>query len=208
MPPTTVPTAVEQPTNILTASTNPQALWWCRGPQPITFTLGGYSQTASVKSGLITSPYATVEDVFAISIADNQQFDYDRAKIATWLSIGAAKINEWLGQRFNVPLTVWSSTVVWANSELAYIGATRQRGINSEALVADFRARDEAVMSWLQRSRDHEITPDPRLSIESQPQQALQYFAQPARGWDAGRGAVGVLGGPYSGLPGSIGRVR
>lgn len=204
--PTTVPTAVEQPTNILTASTNPQALWWCRGPQPITFTLGGYSQTASVKSGLITSPYATVEDVFAISIADNQQFDYDRAKIATWLSIGAAKINEWLGQRFNVPLTVWSSTVVWANSELAYIGATRQRGINSEALVADFRARDEAVMSWLQRSRDHEITPDQRLSVESQPTQALQYFAQPARGWDV-RG-VGTLGGPYSGLPGSIGRIR
>lgn len=202
---TTVPVAVEQPTNILTASTNPQALWWCRGPQPITFTLGGCSQTATIKSGLVTSPYATVDDVFAISIADNQRYDYDLQTIATWLSIGAAKINEWLGQRFNVPLNVWSSTVVWANSELAYIGATRRRGINSEALMADFRARDEAVTSWLQRSRDHEITPDQRLSVESQPTQALQYFAQPARGWDAGRG---VLGGPYSGLPGAIGRVR
>jgi len=66
--------------------------------------------------------------LFTISVAQDQTFDYNPAVVGTWLGIGAAKINEWLGQRFLVPLTVWSDTVVWANCELAYIGMTRQRG--------------------------------------------------------------------------------
>ena len=183
-------------------------VWWCRGPQPVSFQLNGASYTASVKSGLITSPYATVNDIFTISVAQDQTFDYNPAVVGTWLGIGAAKINEWLGQRFLVPLTVWSDTVVWANCELAYIGMTRQRGINSEALLADFRAREESVTSWLRMSRDHEVTPDQRLSIQDQPVQALRYYAQPGRGWDVGSGGlagIGAVASPYAGN-GAIGR--
>lgn len=187
-------------------------VWWCRGPQPTPFSVNGQSYLANVKSGLITSPYATVADVFAISIGEDQQFDYSATTIATWLSIGAAKVNEFLGQRFNVPLTVWSDTVVWANCELTFIGATRKRGINTEAMLADFQAREAGVLSWLKMARDHEITPDQRLSTLDQPQQALQYRAQPARGWDIGSGGLGGGGAygiytpsPYSGN-GAIGR--
>ena len=87
-------------------------VWWCRGPQPVSFQLNGSSYTAQVKSGLITSPYASVDDVFTISVAQDQTFDYNPTVVGTWLRIGAAKINEWLGQRFLVPLTVWSDTVM------------------------------------------------------------------------------------------------
>ena len=100
-------------------------------------------------------------------------------------------------------MTVWSDTVVWANCKLAYIGMTRQRGINSEALLADFRAREESVISWLKMSRDHEITADQRLSVQDQPIQALQYYSQPGRGWDVGSG--GLAGWGWN-APGAIGR--
>lgn len=197
-----------QPTTPQLQSGSYGQVWWCRGPSATSFTLAGNTYTANPKNGLVTSPYATIADVFTISIAQDQAFDYNPAVVATWLGIGAAKVNEWLGQRFNVPLTIWSDTVVWANCELSFIGITRQRGINSEALAADFQARESAVMSWLKMSRDHEITTDQRLSIQDQPNAALQYFAQPARGWDAG--SSGVYGGiytpsPYSGN-GAIGR--
>lgn len=174
------------------------------------FTVNGQSYLASIKSGLVTSPYASAADLFTISIAQDQTFDYNPAVVATWLGIGAAKINEFLGQRFNVPLTVWSDTVVWVNCELTFIGVTRQRGINTEAMLADFRAREEGVLSWLKMARDHEITPDQRLSMQDQPQQALQYRAQPARGWDVGSGGGVGYGGVYTPSPyagnGAIGR--
>jgi len=217
---TTSPSPYAMPTNPntipqATAPTTPQLqsgsygqVWWCRGPQPLGFTLSGQQLTANVKVGLITSPYITAQDVFNISIGEDQQFDYSAQTIATWLSIGAAQVNEYLGQRFNVPLTIWSDTICWANSELTFLGATRKRGINSEALLADFQRREEAVRSWLKSARDHELTPDQRLSIQDQPQAALQYFAQPARGWDAGSG--GYYGGIYTPSPyagnGAIGR--
>lgn len=176
--------------------------WWCRDGGATQFTVNGQQQCAVVKNGLVTSPYATVQDVYDISIPEDQQFDYKQSTIATWLSVGGARINEWLGQRFLVcPLTIWSSTVVWANCELAYIGATRRRGINSEGLLADFRAREEAVMSWLKAARDSEISPDVRLSIQNLPTQVLRYQAQPARGWERD-GAVGWYGG-NSGYSGS-----
>jgi hypothetical protein len=51
-------------------------------------------------------------------------------------------------------------------------------------MQADFKDREAAVMSWLKQARDHEITPDQRLSIQDQPVQALRYLAQPSQGWD------------------------
>jgi hypothetical protein len=151
----------------------------------VPFTLAsGVSGLASVKSGLITSAYCSLADMLAISVPEDSQHDYSSRSLDTWLRVGAARINEFLGQRFNVPLTVWSDTVVWANSELAYIGATRRRGINTEAMQADFKDREAAVMSWLKQARDHEITPDQRLSVQDQPVQALRYLAQPSQGWD------------------------
>lgn len=208
--PNTIPQATAPTTPQLQSGSYGQ-VWWCRGPQPQAFSLAGQQYLANVKVGLITSPYATVQDVFTISVAQDQSFDYNPAVVSTWLGIGAAKVNEWLGQRFHVPLTVWSDTVVWANCELAFVGMTRQRGINSEALVSDFQAREKAVMSWLQMSRDHEVTCDQRLSIQDQPNAALQYFAQPARGWDVGSGGYGGgVGGIYTPSPyagnGAIGR--
>lgn len=182
-------------------------VWWCRGPAPVSFSLNGQQLTANVKNGLTTSPYITAQDVFNISIGEDQQFDYSATTITTWLSIGAAQVNEYLGQRFDVPLTIWSDTVCWANSELTFLGATRKRGINSEALLADFQAREAAVRNWLKSARDHELTPDPRLSTQDLPKQALQYFAQPSRGWDArGNYYIGTpTPSPYAGN-GAIGR--
>ena len=160
-------------------------VWWCAGPSPVPFTLAsGVSGLASVKSGLITSAYCSLADMVAISVPEDSQHDYLSASLDVWLRVGAARINEFLGQRFNVPLTVWSDTVVWANSELAYFGSARRRGLNTEAMQADFKDREAAVMSWLKQARDHEITPDQRLSIQDQPVQALRYLAQPSQGWD------------------------
>ena len=197
-----VPVQSLTPTSPSYVATTSSQVWWCRGPQPVGFNINGTSYLASIKSGLVTSPYATIDDVYAISVPDDQRFDYAASTIATWLSIGAAKVNEFLGQRFQVPLTVWSDTVVWANCELTYIGATRRRGINSEALMSEFRAREDAVLSWLKMARDHELTPDQRLSTQDQPVQALQYYAQPGRGWEVNRGGF------YWQYPGAIGKTR
>ena len=120
-----VPVQPLTPTSPSYVATTSGQVWWCRGPQPVGFNINGTSYLASIKSGLVTSPYATVDDVYAISVPDDQRFDYAASTIATWLSIGAAKVNEFLGQRFQVPLTVWSDTVVWANCELTYIKTGR-----------------------------------------------------------------------------------
>lgn len=188
MPPSTVPVAVTTTQPLYQAAPQGQVLWWCRGPEPTCFTLNGISYTASVKSGLITSPYCSVEDVLEISVPEDQRHDYSAATLTRWLGIGAAKVNEFLGQRFAVPLSVWSDTIVWANCELTYIGATRKRGINSEALASEFHEREQGVLSWLKMSRDHEITPDSRLSAQDQPVQALRYLSAPSRGWEFGGG--------------------
>lgn len=202
----TIPSA-PQPTNLVAGGGAYGQVWWCRGPDTLSFTLNGQSYQAGAKNGLVTAAYATPQDVFNISVGEDQTFDYASNVTAIWLRVGAAKINEFLGQRFQVPLTVWSDTVIWANSELCYIGITRKRGINSEALMADFRAREEAVLSWLKSARDHEITPDQRLSIQDQPQQALRYFAQPTRGWDARATPSPYPSSPYA-WNGAIGSYR
>lgn len=181
----TVPSQQLQPTQPVPTQQITSQVWWCAGPSPVPFTLAsGVSGLASVKSGLITSAYCSLADMIQISVPEDSQHDYSSRSLDTWLRVGAARINEFLGQRFNVPLTVWSDTVVWANAELAYIGATRRRGINTEAMQADFKDREAAVMSWLKQARDHEITPDQRLSVQDQPVQALRYLAQPSQGWD------------------------
>lgn len=164
-------------------------VWWCRGPAPVPFELRGGSYVAEVKLGLTTSPYATLDDLVELSIPEDQAHDFDRGNLERWLRVGAARVNEYLGQRFDVPLRVWSDTVVFANCEIAYFGAARRRGQNTEAMLSDFRAREADVLSWLKGSRDHEITPDPRLSAEDQPKQGLQYVGPPGRGWDFGRGS-------------------
>ena len=180
-----VPSQQLQPTQPVPTQQITSQVWWCAGPSPVPFTLAsGVSGLASVKSGLITSAYCSLADMIQISVPEDSQHDYSSRSLDTWLRVGAARINEFLGQRFNVPLTVWSDTVVWANAELAYIGATRRRGINTEAMQADFKDREAAVMSWLKQARDHEITPDQRLSVQDQPVQALRYLAQPSQGWD------------------------
>ena len=187
-----VPSQQLQPSQPVPTQQITSQVWWCAGPQPIPFTLAsGVSGFASVKSGLITAAYCTLYDMMAISVPEDSQYDYSSRSLDIRLRVGAARINEYLGQRFNVPLTVWSDTVVWANSELAYIGATRKRGINTEAMQQDFKDRETNVMSWLKSARDHEITPDQRLSIQDQPVQALRYLAQPSQGWDVRREWVG-----------------
>lgn len=182
--PATIPVAAPTPTTFAQQGPLGSVLWWCRGPEPVQFQLNGCSYTAQAKGDIVQPAYCSAQDVFNISVGEDQNFDYSAASTAIWLRVAAAKINEYLGQRFDVPLQIWSDTVVWANSELCYIGITRKRGINSEALMADFRAREDAVTSWLKSARDHEITPLKALSTLDLPRQALRYLAQPARGWD------------------------
>lgn len=180
-----VPSQQLQPTQPVPTQQITSQVWWCAGPSPVPFTLAsGVSGLASVKSGLITSAYCSLADMIQISVPEDSQHDFLSDSSNIWLRVGAARINEYLGQRFNTPLTVWSDTVVWANAELAYFGSARRRGLNTEAMQADFKDREAAVMSWLKQARDHEITPDQRLSVQDQPVQALRYLAQPSQGWD------------------------
>lgn len=198
-----MPATIPQPARAPILTSRPvqgQVLYWC-APTDAVLPSG-----LQIKNGLVTAAYASVDDLMTISVGEDQTFDYSPNTKQTWLRVAAAKINEYLGQRFQVPLTAWSDTVVWANCELAYVGITRRRGINVEALNEDFKTREEAVTSWLKMARDHEVTPDQRLSTQDQPQQALRYIGPPSRGWDAG-GCLAGLSNPYAG-PGSIGRFR
>lgn len=138
----------------------------------------------------INGSYANLSDLVTLSLPQDTAHDYRTNVLISWLIVGASRINEVLGQRFEVPLRTWSQTVVWANCELAVIGATRQRGINTEADAFNINAREGAVKSWLEAARDHEITPDQRLSNNDR-SRALCYIAPDpyGRGWDAiGRG--------------------
>ena len=77
----------------------------------------------------VAGSYASVWDVVDISLPEDSRHDWSSQEIQRWLIIGAARIDEHLGQRgWNVPLVWWSETVVWANSELAYVGLYRKRG--------------------------------------------------------------------------------
>lgn len=158
--------------------------WWCSGPDPRPFEIGGVGLVATPKLDLVASPYATVADVLALSVPEDQAHEFTAESLSQWLAIGASKINGYLGQRFDVPLSVWSQTVVWMNCELAYFGAARRRGQNTEAMLSDFKSREAAAELWLQQARDHEITPDPRLSAEDRPTQPFQLVGPEARGWD------------------------
>lgn len=197
--PATIPVAVPTTSTFVQQGPLGAVAWWCRGLEPVSFTVNGTTYTAQAKGDIVQPAYCSAQDVFNISVGEDQNFDYSAASTAIWLRVAAAKINEYLGQRFDVPLTIWSDTVVWCNSEICYIGITRKRGINSEALMADFRAREDAVISWLKSARDHEITPLQALSTNDLPKQALRYLAQPARGWDresygSGFGGSGSIG--------------
>lgn len=152
-------------------------------------TTGGGVQYVSATEETVPSSYATMADLFALSIPEDSAHDFTTAALRAHLVVGASRINEHLGQRFQTPLRLWSPTVVWANCELAAIGAFRQRGVNTESAV-DLRSREAAVISWLKSARDHEITPDQRLTAIDD-KVACRYISDDARGWD----------GPPAGFP-------
>lgn len=134
----------------------------------------------------VPGSYASVWDVFEVSVPDDSRNDFADATVRTWLTIAAGRINEHLGNRgWPVPLTAWSKTVVWANCELAYIGAARKRGINTEALLSDFQRREDRVEKWLRDAQNRLITPDPRPSDAGLGSQAVGYKGPQARGWDS-----------------------
>lgn len=142
----------------------------------------------------VASAYASVWDLLEISIPEDSRNEFGPGEMRRWLVIGAARINEHLTQRgWPVPLTAWSETVVWANTELAYVGLFRKRGGNTEGDWQNFRDREAQVLSWCQKARDREITPDTRLSDANIPNQAMGYVGDQARGWDQPRGYSGRL---------------
>lgn len=149
------------------------------------------------RAGLwVPGAYASVWDLILISLPVDAGNDFTNSGLQRWLTIGAARINEHLGQRgWPVPLTAWSETVVWANCEIAYIGAARQRGLNTEANLGDFRAREENVSAWLTSARDRQITPDQRPSDAGLGTQAIGYRGPLSRGWDADPRSVRGRGG-------------
>lgn len=129
--------------------------------------------------------YATIYDLITVSIPDDSRCDFLAGKMSRFLTIGAGRINEHLGNRgWHVPLVWWSETVVWANCELAYILLARQRGVNTEADAQNFLTREQNVVKWLESARDGEITPDQRESTANLGSQAFKYIGQPSRGWD------------------------
>ena len=128
--------------------------------------------------------YATVGDLFSISVPQDSSFDFSGSSLNRFLTIAAGRINEHLGNRgWHVPLVWWSETVVWVNTELAYIMAARQRGINTEGDMANFAAREKTVLDWLKSARDGEITPDQRESTANLGSQAFRYVGERLRGW-------------------------
>lgn len=136
----------------------------------------------------VPGAYASIFDLYDISLPEDSRHDWTAAAMGRFLLIGAGKINEHLGQRgWPVPLTQWSETVVWANCELAYIGLYRKRGGNTEGEWQNFRDREKEVKEWLRAARDREITPDPRPSDANLGQQAALYRGDRARGWDQPR---------------------
>ncbi len=101
-------------------------------------------------------------------------------------------MNEHLCNRgWPVPLAAWSYTVVWANCELAFCGATRKRGVKVEGdSILNLRDREAAVKEWLRAAQEREITPDIRPSLAQQGTQAMRYVGDLARGWDNPRGVT------------------
>ena len=90
--------------------------------------------------------YATIGDLFLISVPQDSSHDYSGSALNRFLTIAAGRINEHLGNRgWHVPLVWWSETVVWVNCELAYAMAARQRGLNTEGDVANFAAREKTA---------------------------------------------------------------
>ena len=135
----------------------------------------------------VPGSYACLYDLYRpTGQCEAMERQYPPDGMRMWLLIGAAKVNEHLGNRgWPVPLTKWSATVVWANCELAYLMATRSKGLNMEgSQFSNIRDREEAVKTWLTSAQDREITPDVRLSKEQAGKQAMAYIGQPRRGWD------------------------
>jgi len=127
--------------------------------------------------------YATTQDLFTFSIAVDDAQSYAIPVVNQWLKLGANKINEWLGQRFTLPLASFSLSIVWANCELAYIGLAKIRGFNTDSDVQALTAREKAVNEWMRLTRDHEITPDKSLVIAESPYQPIRYIGPTLPSW-------------------------
>ena len=142
-----------------------------------------------------TGSYASAQDLFTFSIAVDDAQSYAVPVVEQWLRLGANKINEWLGQRFTLPLASFSLSIVWANCELAYIGLAKIRGFNTDSDVQALMAREKAVNEWMRLTRDHEITPDKALAIAEQPYQPIRYIGPTLPSWggspDGGGGGWG-----------------
>lgn len=142
----------------------------------------------------VPGSYACLWELYRpLGQCEGMERQYPPEGMRTWLLIGAGKVNEHLGNRgWPVPLTKWSATVVWANCELAYLMATRSKGLNMEgSQFANIRDREAAVEKWLRDAQDREITPDVRLSKQQAGTQAMRYIGQPRRGWDGPPGGGG-----------------
>lgn len=148
----------------------------------------------------VPGSYACLQDLYRPTMqCDGMEVQYPPEGMRMWLLVGAGKINEHLANRgWPVPLTRWSATVVWANCELAYLMATRSKGLNMEgAQFANIRDREAAATSWLKAAQDREITPDVRLSKQQAGTQAMGMLAQPRRGWDGPPGGGWGWGGGW-----------
>jgi hypothetical protein len=120
--------------------------------------------------------YAGPADLFALSIPVDDSQSYPPGAVTRWLQYGTARINEWLTQRFQLPLSAWSDSIVWANCEIAYLGLARLRGVNTDSDVLAMKERQRQVDEWLRAARDHEITPAPRLVETEISYQPIRYL--------------------------------
>lgn len=144
----------------------------------------------------VPGSYACLQDLYLLSIPEDQGRDYSAATLRAWLLVGASKVNEHLFNRgWAVPLKQWSATVVWANCELAYCGSTLRRGVNSSNSQLDaLRMRYLDAKEWLKAAQERDITPDARLSRADEGSNDFRYMATEKRGWAQPAGYARALG--------------
>lgn len=139
----------------------------------------------------LAGSYASVADMILLTLPEDSKHDFSQDTLASWLRIAKNIIDEELGQRFSLPLTAWSDTILWAQCEIATIGALRKRGVRSDDEALQLDKRESRVRRWLRKAKCGLITPDPELSNERLGTQAFRYRSRSGdRGWDTqGRAA-------------------
>lgn len=128
--------------------------------------------------------YATPADIDDLSIPQNARGDYELKWKWDFLRVATSRVNSVLGQRWTVPLQVWSPTLVWATCEIAYALMVRgKRGVkpgSDEWRV--LKDRYEDAVQLIASAQDYEITLDPRLVCAEPEPIAVAYSDRP-RGW-------------------------